>query len=140
MREHPFTPGDLNGRVWSSTIKGSGFTFWLWMCYTIHYGSTTQTRHAHVEKRSKGFGLSSIVLGLLSAAKDDRLDALAQAHLLRTDRHRFKPLAPAPEQYRRLDRLCLDLRKLIDDKTRLSNQITSCLALITASATFGYTG
>lgn len=64
---------------------------------------------------------------VLSSAKDDRLDALAQAHLLRTDRHRFKPLAPAPEQYRLLDRMCLDLRKLIDEKTRLSNQITACL-------------
>jgi transposase len=64
---------------------------------------------------------------VLSAAKDDRLDALAMAHLLRTDRHRFKPLAPAPAHYRLLDRLCLDLRKLIDEKTRLSNQIASCL-------------
>ena len=64
---------------------------------------------------------------VLSAAKDDRLDALAMAHLLRTDRHRFKPLAPPPAHYRLLDRLCLDLRKLIDEKTRLSNQITSCL-------------
>ena len=64
---------------------------------------------------------------VLSSAKDDRLDALAQAHLLRTDRHRFKPLVPAPEQYRLLDRVCLDLRKLIEEKTRLSNQITSCL-------------
>jgi transposase len=51
---------------------------------------------------------------VLSAAKDDRLDARAMAHLLRTDRHRFQPLAPAPEHYRLLDRLCLDLRKLID--------------------------
>ena len=64
---------------------------------------------------------------VLSSAKDDRLDALAQAHLLRTDRHRFQPMAPAPEHYRLLDRMCLDLRKLIDEKTRLSNQITSCL-------------
>jgi len=64
---------------------------------------------------------------VLSAAKDDRLDALAMAHLLRTDRHRFKPLAPQPEQYRLLERLCSDLRKLIDAKTCLSNQITSCL-------------
>jgi transposase len=64
---------------------------------------------------------------VLSAAKDDRLDALAMAHLLRTDRHRFKPLAPPPAHYRLLDRLCLDLRKLIDEKTRLSNQITACL-------------
>src|SRR5262245_56128717 len=49
------------------------------------------------------------------------------AHLLRTNRHRFKPLAPRPEQYRLLERLCSDLRKLIDDKTCLSNHITSCL-------------
>src|SRR5215510_12002076 len=64
---------------------------------------------------------------VLSAAKDDRLDALAMAHLLRTDRHRFKPLTPAPAHYRLLDRLCLDLRKLVDEKTRLSNQLTACL-------------
>jgi transposase len=64
---------------------------------------------------------------VLSNAKDDRLDALAMAHLLRTDRHRCKPLAPRPAQYRLLERLCSDLRKLIDDKTCLSNQITSCL-------------
>jgi hypothetical protein len=64
---------------------------------------------------------------VLSAAKDDRLDALARAHLLRPDRHRFKPLAPAPAHYRLLDRLCLDLRKLMDEKTRLSHQMTSCL-------------
>lgn len=64
---------------------------------------------------------------ILSAATDDRRDALALAHLLRTDRHRFMPLAPPPEPYRLLERLCLDLRKLIDEKTRLSNQMTSCL-------------
>jgi hypothetical protein len=64
---------------------------------------------------------------VLSAAKDARLDALAMAQRLRTDRHRFQPLAPPPEHYRLLDRLCLDLRKLIDAKTRLRNQITSCL-------------
>jgi transposase len=34
---------------------------------------------------------------VLSAATDDRLEALALAHLLRTDRHRFKPLVPPPE-------------------------------------------
>lgn len=49
------------------------------------------------------------------------------AHLLRTDRHRCPPLAPPPEPYRLLDRLCLDLRKLIEEKPRLSNHITSCL-------------
>jgi transposase len=64
---------------------------------------------------------------VLSAAQDDRLDALALAHRLRTERHRFKPLGPPPEPYRRLERRGLDVRQRIDDKTRLSNHITSCL-------------
>jgi transposase len=64
---------------------------------------------------------------VLSKAKSDPLDALALAHLLRTDRHRFKILKPFPEDYRLLDRLCQDLRKLVDEKSRISNQITSVL-------------
>jgi hypothetical protein len=43
------------------------------------------------------------------------------------DRHRFNPLMPPSEEYRLLERLCFDLRKLLDGKTRLSNQITFCL-------------
>lgn len=64
---------------------------------------------------------------VLSQAKSDPVDALALAHLLRTDRHRFRPLKPLAEDYRLLDRLCQDLRKLVDEKSRLSNQITSVL-------------
>ena len=64
---------------------------------------------------------------VLSRAKSDRVDALSMAHLLRTDRHCFKPLAPLPEDYRLLDRLCADLRKIIDDKVRVSNQLTAVL-------------
>lgn len=64
---------------------------------------------------------------VLSKAKSDALDALALAHLLRTDRHRFKALRPFPEDYRLLDRLCQDLRKLVEEKSRISNQIISLL-------------
>jgi transposase len=62
-----------------------------------------------------------------SKAKSDPLDALSLAHILRTDRHRFSPIAPMPEAYRLLDRLCQDLRKLIDDKSRVQHQIASLL-------------
>jgi transposase len=64
---------------------------------------------------------------VVSKAKTDSLDASCLAHLLRTDRHRFKPLVLLPENYRLLDRLCLDLRKLVDDRTRVVNQINDCL-------------
>jgi len=64
---------------------------------------------------------------VVSKAKTDSLDASCLAHLLRTDRHRFKPLVLPPEDYRLLDRLCLDLRKLVDDRTRVVNQINDCL-------------
>lgn len=64
---------------------------------------------------------------VLSKAKSDLLDAQALAHLLRTDRHRFKALVPLPEDYRLLDRFCGDLRKLIDEKSRIVNQTISCL-------------
>ncbi len=64
---------------------------------------------------------------VLSQAKSDPIDALALAHLLRTDRNRFRVLSPLPEDYRLLDRLCQDLRKLVDEKARVCNQITSLL-------------
>jgi len=51
---------------------------------------------------------------VVSKAKTDSLDPSCRAHLLRTDRHRFKPLGLAAEDYRLLDRLCLDLRKLVE--------------------------
>jgi transposase len=64
---------------------------------------------------------------VLSKAKSDALDALSLGHLLRTDRHLFQPLKPLPEDYRLLDRLCSDLRKVVDEKSRVTNQVISCL-------------
>lgn len=63
---------------------------------------------------------------VLSKAKSDVLDALSLGHLLRTDRHLFRPLMPLPEDYRLLDRLCGDLRKAVDEKSRILNQVISC--------------
>lgn len=64
---------------------------------------------------------------VLSKAKSDSIDAEALANILRTDRHMFRPLKPLPEDYCLLDRLCTDLRKMVDEKSRVLNQITSCL-------------
>ncbi len=64
---------------------------------------------------------------VLSKAKSDALDALSLAHILRTDRHLFQPIKPLPEDYRLLDRLCGDLRKVVDEKSRVTNQVISCL-------------
>lgn len=64
---------------------------------------------------------------VLSKAKSDVLDALSLGNILRTDRHLFQPLKPLPEDYRLLDRLCSDLRKMVDERSRVTNQITSCL-------------
>ncbi|MBZ0110180.1 MAG: IS110 family transposase, partial [Candidatus Scalindua rubra] len=64
---------------------------------------------------------------VLSKAKSDSIDAEALANILRTDSHRFRPLKPMPEDYCLLDRLCIDLRKIVDEKSKVLNQITSCL-------------
>ena len=39
----------------------------------------------------------------------------------------FNPSNPLPEDYRLLDRLCSDLRKVVDEKSRVTNQVISCL-------------
>ncbi len=64
---------------------------------------------------------------VLTGAKSDQLDARAMADLLRTDRHRFQPLTLSPDDYRWLERLCSDVRKMVDEKTRVVNQLTACL-------------
>lgn len=64
---------------------------------------------------------------VLSKAKSDALDALSLGNILRTDRHMFRPIKPLPEDYRLLDRLCVDLRKVVDEKSRIINQVISCL-------------
>jgi transposase len=62
-----------------------------------------------------------------SSAKDDARDALAMAHLLRTDRHLLQPLKLLPDDYRLLDEFCRDLRQMVDDRTRLLNRLEACL-------------
>lgn len=62
-----------------------------------------------------------------ASPKDDGRDALALAHILRTDRQHYKPLEMMPEDYRLLDELCQDVRQLVDDRTRIVNRLDSCL-------------
>jgi transposase len=62
-----------------------------------------------------------------SGPKSDQWDAKCMADILRTDRHRHKPLTLAPDDYRLLSALCEDLRTLIDDTTRLTNRLFECL-------------
>ena len=62
-----------------------------------------------------------------ASAKDDSRDAFTLAHILRTDRESYKPLAMLPEDYRLLNELCQDLRQMVDDRTKTINRLTSCL-------------
>jgi len=62
-----------------------------------------------------------------SMKKDDRLDAFVLADALRTDRHRLVPLTPDSELARELKGLVQDREVLIRMKTRIVNQVTSCL-------------
>lgn len=62
-----------------------------------------------------------------ASPKDDGRDALALAHILRTDRQHYAPLLMLPEDYRLMDELCQDLRQMVDDKTRIVNRLASCL-------------
>jgi transposase len=62
-----------------------------------------------------------------ASLKDDGRDAMALAHILRTDRQHYRPLEMLPENYRLMDELCQDLRQLVDDRSRIVNRLTSCL-------------
>jgi transposase len=62
-----------------------------------------------------------------ASLKDDGRDAFMLAHILRTDRHHYTPLAMLPDDYRLLDELCQDLRQMVDDRTQTLNRLTSCL-------------
>lgn len=62
-----------------------------------------------------------------ASPKDDKRDALALAHILRTDRQHYKPLTLLPEEHRLMDELCQDLRQLVDDRTRIVNRLAACL-------------
>ena len=62
-----------------------------------------------------------------ASPKDDGRDAMALAHLLRTDRQHYKPLETLPADYHLMDELCKDLRQLVDDRARIVNRLESCL-------------
>ena len=62
-----------------------------------------------------------------SGSKDDVLDARNLAEIMRTDRHRHRQLVLPSEQYYELGLLCDGLRKVIQENTRLSNQLVACL-------------
>jgi len=62
-----------------------------------------------------------------SGAKSDPLDALVLANILRTDRHRFRPIMPDSTLARELKILTRDHQHLVKSRTALSNQLTACL-------------
>lgn len=63
----------------------------------------------------------------VSGARDDSFDAMVIANILRTDRHQFKPLLPDSMLLRELKILTRDQQHLIRLRTKLINQIQSCL-------------
>jgi transposase len=62
-----------------------------------------------------------------SGAKDDRGDAYLLADLLRTDGHRFRPLAPASDAIRSLRALTRGRDDLVATRVALTNQLGSLL-------------
>jgi transposase len=62
-----------------------------------------------------------------SGAKDDRGDAYLLADLLRTDRHRLRPLAPASDAIRALRALTRGRGDLVGTRVALANQLCSLL-------------
>lgn len=59
--------------------------------------------------------------------KSDRFDAFVLANILRTDRHRFRPILPDSPLIRELRVLTRDHKKLVKERTRLTNQLIGCL-------------
>lgn len=59
--------------------------------------------------------------------KSDRLDAWLNADILRTDRHLHRPLQPDSEQVRELRELTRGREDLVQEGTRLVNQLKVCL-------------
>jgi len=62
-----------------------------------------------------------------AGSKDDRRDALVLAEILRTDLHRLRPLRPESDTLRRLRVLFSHHQALVEERTRLINQLTACL-------------
>ena len=63
----------------------------------------------------------------VSGAKDDTFDAMVLANIIRTDRHQYQPIMPSSPLARELKILTQDEQRLIHHKTKLVNQIESCL-------------
>lgn len=62
-----------------------------------------------------------------SGAKDDTFDAMVLSNIIRTDINQFKPIIPNSNLARELKILTQDEQKLVFLKTKLVNQIQSCL-------------
>jgi transposase len=62
-----------------------------------------------------------------SHAKDDPTDAALQLELLLTHRDKLKPLTPQSPAIRALEQLVQHRRRLVGDKVRLTNRLTSAL-------------
>src|SRR5215831_2370570 len=62
-----------------------------------------------------------------SHAKDDPTDAALQLELLRTHRDTLQPLIPQSAAMRALEQLVEHRRRLVGDKVRLTNRLTSTL-------------
>lgn len=63
----------------------------------------------------------------VSGAKDDSFDAMVLANIIRTDRNQHRALMPNSDLARELKILTQDEQRLIRLKTKLLNQIQSCL-------------
>ena len=62
-----------------------------------------------------------------SGAKDDPSDAQLQLEILLTHRHQLRPLKPSSPVIRALEQLVEHRRRLVGDKVRLNNRMTSIL-------------
>lgn len=63
----------------------------------------------------------------VSGAKSDPLDALVLAHILRTDRDLHRPLLPSSPLAQELKCITRSHEDLVEQRTRLTNQIKACL-------------
>lgn len=63
----------------------------------------------------------------VSGAKDDRTDAMLLEELIRLHRDKLKALQPDTELTRTLAGLVENRRRLVDERTRIVNQLHSCL-------------
>ncbi len=62
-----------------------------------------------------------------AGSKDDRRDALVLAEILRTDRHRLRPVRPESETLRRLRVAFSHHEALVGERIRLINRLVACL-------------